>query len=208
MGDGVVRHVDGGVRQRLNQKLCVPRHASAQTEGARARPVAQPTERVTKSLVDHRVVALQLFKVRADAGCPLSLTVLEVPLVDESHDALYIGSRSWRDQAFGLEVCESEPFCHHQVLGLYLGVLNLKALEWARRHDTLVEARVVAHVVRLLELFDVLLALDVELLAHELGREVAKVRRGQDRDKLVRLHPLSLDFDANLREQPGERAVR
>mmetsp|Transcript_123290 Transcript_123290/g.343315 ORF Transcript_123290/g.343315 Transcript_123290/m.343315 type:complete len:447 (-) Transcript_123290:609-1949(-) len=72
------------------------------------------------------------------------------------------------------------------------------AFEGTVRHDTLVEAELVAHVVRFLQLLLVLLGLNTQLLAHVLRREAPDLAvdlHVNDGDQLEGFHPLSLDSE-------------
>mmetsp|Transcript_18069 Transcript_18069/g.38960 ORF Transcript_18069/g.38960 Transcript_18069/m.38960 type:complete len:1101 (-) Transcript_18069:274-3576(-) len=194
VSDEVVRHVDGRVGERLDQKRLVPRHARAEAKGARARPVAEPRKRLPEKLVHSRVKALEvLLEVLAHRSLPGLLAVLEVPLIDERDDALDVGRRPRRHEVLGLEVGDRLALFDHLLLSLHLGLLDGHADKGPRRHHALVEARRVARVVRLLELLDVLLRLHLELLAHELGGERAEIRCLEHGHQLEGIDPLVLD---------------
>ena len=70
----------------------------------------------SRKALDRGVVALERLEVGAHRRLPLLLAVLEVPLVDERDDALDVGRRARRDEAFGLEVCEGLAVVDHRLL--------------------------------------------------------------------------------------------
>ena len=78
--DGVIRHVNRAVRQRLDEKLFVPRHPGPQPERATARPLPEPPERVLERLPRLVVIRAHPRETLLRLLSPPFLAVLEVPL--------------------------------------------------------------------------------------------------------------------------------
>lgn len=79
VGDCVVGHVDGRVRERLHEELRVPGDLCAEAERPRARPVLQPAQRVLKRVLHNWVVCLHVRQRLLRLGAPLGLAVRQAP---------------------------------------------------------------------------------------------------------------------------------
>ena len=190
MSDGVVGHVDGGIREGLDEVLGIPGHARAEAKGAGARPLAEPTEGVLESLARLLVVGHHALEALLGALAPGVLAVLEVPLVGERHHALVAGAG--RDLLLGLRVYDGAAVGDHDVADLLLHELHGLTLVDTEEHDPVGEALEVGLTLGLLQLDLLVLALNLELLADDGRARVAKLRDVHARDNLERHHPLVL----------------
>ena len=189
--DGVVGHVDGGVGEGLDEVLGVPGHAGSQAESAGARPLAEPAEGVLESLSGLVVVGDHALEALLGALAPGVLAVLEVPLVGERDDALVAGAG--HHLLLGLGVDDGAAVGNHDVPNLLLDELHGFALVRAEEHDPIGETLEVGLPLGLLELDLLVLALDLELLAHDGRARVAKLGDVNARDNLEGHDPLILD---------------
>mmetsp|Transcript_66053 Transcript_66053/g.157952 ORF Transcript_66053/g.157952 Transcript_66053/m.157952 type:complete len:222 (-) Transcript_66053:1837-2502(-) len=140
MGNSVVGHVDGAVRQRFDQELLVPWNAGAKTEGTTASPLSKPGDGIQERFLDAIIVLPEVLAcdVLLDLAAPLLLSVLEVPLVDRSNHTLV--TTSGHDLLLWLRVQEGLAFVNHHLPELQLRLLHGRALERTGGHHTLVEA--------------------------------------------------------------------
>eukprot|EP00128_Syssomonas_multiformis_P013492 Colp12_sorted_trinity150504_noHs@29463 len=90
MCDCVVRHIDGRIRQGLDQVLLIPRETGTQTKGTGASPLAEPPDCVVEQLLGRAVVGLKLREALDHLGLPLLLAIVQEPLVHEGHDTLVV----------------------------------------------------------------------------------------------------------------------
>mmetsp|Transcript_80999 Transcript_80999/g.234842 ORF Transcript_80999/g.234842 Transcript_80999/m.234842 type:complete len:490 (-) Transcript_80999:1018-2487(-) len=195
---GVVRHVDRAVRQGLDDELLVPWHLRAQAERTAARPLLQPRHGVLEGLLDARIVCAEVLALHVvlDGLSPRLLTVLQVPLVDQSDDAFV--AAPGHDLLFRLRIHEGLVGIDHLFPEDELCLFHRGAFVGPERHDALVEAQLVADVVRLLKLLLILLRLHAQLLAHVLGGHRSHLAVDLDIDdghKLEGLNPLGLDAE-------------
>mmetsp|Transcript_128627 Transcript_128627/g.274464 ORF Transcript_128627/g.274464 Transcript_128627/m.274464 type:complete len:412 (+) Transcript_128627:1637-2872(+) len=198
MGHRVVRHVNGAVRQGFYDELLVPGHPSAETERSATGPLLQPTDGIHEGVLDTVIIGAEVgaLQVLLDLGPPALFAVLQVPLVDARHHTLV--PTPGHNLVLWLMVNEGLPGFHHDRPEVQLGLLHRLPLARTIGHGALVEAKLVAHIVRLLELLLVLLGLDVELLAHVLCSHVAHLAIDfhiDDGDQLERLDPFRLDTE-------------
>mmetsp|Transcript_18986 Transcript_18986/g.64402 ORF Transcript_18986/g.64402 Transcript_18986/m.64402 type:complete len:699 (-) Transcript_18986:775-2871(-) len=170
--DGVVGHVDGGVRERLDDPLVVPRQLRAEAEHARAGPLPEPAQRADKVL--ERLAAVGVEPRAADVAqgalAPRLLAVGDVPLVRHGHDALIAAAA--HHLGLGLEVRQGRALGDHGRADERLGHLDARALVLPDDHDALVEALEVHLLLGRLELVGVPAAPDLVLLHHELRAAV------------------------------------
>eukprot|EP00123_Amoebidium_parasiticum_P011674 comp20847_c0_seq1/m.27563 comp20847_c0_seq1/g.27563 ORF comp20847_c0_seq1/g.27563 comp20847_c0_seq1/m.27563 type:complete len:511 (+) comp20847_c0_seq1:856-2388(+) len=188
VGHGVVCHVDGGVRERLNQILGVPRKLGAEAERARARPLVQPVQGLLEVVLGLVRVHLRVGHALAHLLLPLLQPVVQVPLVAQSHHTLVCRPR--HDLPLRLVVHSRIPSINHLLLDLSLCIGNLRSLVGPGHHHTLVEALEVNQVLCLLKGIGIVLALDFELLAgcNSCGR--AQLGNIEDGNDLIRQNHL------------------
>mmetsp|Transcript_3059 Transcript_3059/g.5791 ORF Transcript_3059/g.5791 Transcript_3059/m.5791 type:complete len:317 (-) Transcript_3059:1164-2114(-) len=189
--DGVVRHVDGGVREGLHQELRVPRQARAQPKGAAQRPLLEPAHGDVELAQVLVRVELHLGEALLRLGQPLLLPVHQVPLVRQRHHALL--ARARHHFLLGLAVQARAPVRAELVLEQRLGHLHRLALVFPDEHHSLIEALHVGAVLGLVQLDAVVLALNLHLLAHRHRGRVPELRDVDDGNHLKRHHPLVLD---------------
>ena len=60
MSNRVESLIDGGVRQRLDDELLIPRHTSAKASGAGAAPLLQPVNNNIELMLSLRVVGVKI----------------------------------------------------------------------------------------------------------------------------------------------------
>mmetsp|Transcript_1402 Transcript_1402/g.3373 ORF Transcript_1402/g.3373 Transcript_1402/m.3373 type:complete len:298 (+) Transcript_1402:1452-2345(+) len=188
VGDGVVRHVDGRVREGLNDKLLVPRHERAKAKGARACPLLKPVKSLHKGLASGRGVGLKSGRVTdvvLHLLAPFLFTILKEPLIEVCHNTLV--TRAADNLALRLEVDNGLVILTHLGLDNILGLSNLHSLNailLTSDHDTLIEATLVCLRLSLLELLLIILRLDLQFLNHDLCCTVAKSRNVDHRHNI------------------------
>mmetsp|Transcript_1029 Transcript_1029/g.3689 ORF Transcript_1029/g.3689 Transcript_1029/m.3689 type:complete len:473 (+) Transcript_1029:738-2156(+) len=187
--DRVVGHVDRRVAQRLDQPLLVAGQLRAQAVGTRAGPLVQPVDRPCQLLLRLGVERLHLLQSLLGGRLPLLVTVVEVPLVGDSDDALV--SRAGDD--LSVRLVEGRGKVVGDKLGDdgLLAVLDHLPSELADEHLALVESALVRLILGVEELLRVLGAGDLVLLVRSDGREVAE-RRLDDGLDLDLGHPALL----------------
>mmetsp|Transcript_121739 Transcript_121739/g.289416 ORF Transcript_121739/g.289416 Transcript_121739/m.289416 type:complete len:287 (-) Transcript_121739:586-1446(-) len=195
VGNGVVGHVDGTVRQGLDDELLIPRDLRSQAKGTAARPFLQPPDGVFEGLLDAVVVADEVgaVQVALDLTTPALRAVLQVPLINGSHHALIARSRNHLLLRLGVD--EGLLGLNHDRAELELCLLHWLALERSDRHGAFVEAQLVASVVGLCQLHAVVDGLHPQLLTHVLGGHGPHLPvdlHVNDRDQIKALHPLLL----------------
>ena len=196
MSDSVVGHVDGRVRQRLNNELFIPRDARAQTSGPGAAPLLKPVEHNIELMLCLRVIALEAIgaDVLFNLVLPGFLAVVKQPLVAQGDNAAFIGSCS--DRFFRLIVRHSEPFINHLLTNNRFGILDALSSTDANLHHALVKASLIALVLGLIKLHGIFVRLDFHLLDDSLSTEVTKALNINERDWVEALDPLKLDTHA------------
>lgn len=90
MSNGVVSHVDGGIRKRFNQELGVARKSGTQTEASGDTPFLKPADGFFEGLEDSIMISVEFVRsdVVKDGVLPFFFTVSEVPLVNIRNNAL------------------------------------------------------------------------------------------------------------------------
>mmetsp|Transcript_2683 Transcript_2683/g.6002 ORF Transcript_2683/g.6002 Transcript_2683/m.6002 type:complete len:804 (-) Transcript_2683:561-2972(-) len=203
--EGVVRHVDRRVGERLDHELLVPGEQRPEAEGAGAAPLAEPAERnVEPRLCVFRVVVHAPGRdMLRDLRPPSLLAVLNVPLVGKGNDALV--ARARHDLLLRLRVDVREVLGQHLRLDLRLGILDRHTLAVPDGELPLVEPELVTLRLGEQERRLVVLRGHLVLLACHHGGDVgddrlgallgivALVRDRDNRDDLERQHPLVLD---------------
>mmetsp|Transcript_15980 Transcript_15980/g.48837 ORF Transcript_15980/g.48837 Transcript_15980/m.48837 type:complete len:780 (+) Transcript_15980:177-2516(+) len=189
---GVVRHVDGRVRERLDDPVLVPGEQRAEAELARARPLAEPADAVLELALHVVVVAVEApgLHVREHLLRPLGVVVAEVPLLRERHDALV--ARAGHDLGVRLPVGERRAGRDHLRADLRLGVLHRRAGVGPDDHNAVGEALEVDLVLGGGELVAVVGAPHAEALAHLHGGG-ASVARDLDDGHDGEVHHVRLD---------------
>lgn len=125
VGDSVVGHVDGGVTQRFDEVLFIPRQTGSQTEATGAAPVTEPLEGLDESILDEGVVSLEV--LRSDpinnSVSVVLLAIGKVPLIGHGNHALL--TRSSHNLVLRLEVVDSESIVNELLLDQRFGFLDL-----------------------------------------------------------------------------------
>lgn len=88
MSNGVEGHVDGGVRERFNEELGIPRESRTLTEVSGDSPFLEPINSFFESLQNTLVVCVEVagLNVLFNALLPVGFTVFNVPLVAEGNN--------------------------------------------------------------------------------------------------------------------------
>mmetsp|Transcript_3412 Transcript_3412/g.5765 ORF Transcript_3412/g.5765 Transcript_3412/m.5765 type:complete len:309 (+) Transcript_3412:1259-2185(+) len=175
VGDGVVGHVDGGVREGLDLELFVPGQSGAQTLRPRAPPLLEPVDDELELVLRLNVVGLEVLggEVGAHKLLPVLLTVAHEPLVARGHDALVARSRD--NLALRLVVGNGQLLVEEVLLDLGLCLFDRLANGYSHDHLALVEAFEVDLVLGLLQELLVLLGLDFEVVDQLDGGEVSEL---------------------------------
>lgn len=113
---------------------------------------------------------------------PLRYLVGHVPLIAQSDNTFVCTSA--HNQTLGLRVDEGLSGSDELVADLGLGIFNLAAGEVANNHSTVVEAFLVSKSLGLCKLLDVLLGIDLELLAKVRSGKLAVSSCLQNRDRV------------------------
>jgi len=144
-GYSVVSHVNGRVRERLDNELLIPRDSGTQTESSRATPLLEPVQDKLEFVLGLGIVSFKF--IRLDVGhdlvLPLFFAILHKPLVDQRDNTVILSPRN--DLVLRLVINNGLAILHHQVLRGQLGILDLLASTDSAHHDSLVEALLVAH---------------------------------------------------------------
>mmetsp|Transcript_18649 Transcript_18649/g.34838 ORF Transcript_18649/g.34838 Transcript_18649/m.34838 type:complete len:453 (+) Transcript_18649:721-2079(+) len=150
--NSIVSHVDGGVGQRLNHELLVPRQLSAQTHLTAARPLLQPSHHLLELLHNSDIVCLEVIAVEVvrHGISPSVLSVLQEPLVHQGDHTLVPSAR--HDQLLRLKIQERISLCNHVSLLQWLRIAHLGASVRPHDHHALVEPLLVGLVLHDLEL--------------------------------------------------------
>mmetsp|Transcript_13194 Transcript_13194/g.39937 ORF Transcript_13194/g.39937 Transcript_13194/m.39937 type:complete len:502 (-) Transcript_13194:1382-2887(-) len=169
VGHCVEGHVDGAVRQRLNQVLRVPRQAGAKAEGAGAGPLVQPVQGLLEGLA--RLIHRHRLQHLAGGGLPFGFTVLEVPLVCQGHHTVF--ARPGHHRLVRLGVGDGAALLDGLVPNQLLRLRHLDAGVVADGHDAGGEALEVHLRLGFRQLLGVVLVLDAHARAHHLRRQGA-----------------------------------
>ena len=83
MSDGVVSHVDGRIRERLNEIVLIPSESRAEAKAARNTPFFEPVDGFVEALEIGIEVSVEVGRVDVifHKLLPLFLTIGDVPLI-------------------------------------------------------------------------------------------------------------------------------
>jgi hypothetical protein len=79
VGDGVIGHVDGGVREGLNQPSLVPWQTGTEAIGTAAGVLVEPIQRADKGFPRQLVKDIHALQARVRLCPPIRLPVHQVP---------------------------------------------------------------------------------------------------------------------------------
>ena len=86
VGDGVIRHVDGRIRERFDELCRVPREPGAKADPPGACPVLEPVHGAVELKPDFRGDQCHISQVVADLLLPCGVAVFQEPLVMQDLD--------------------------------------------------------------------------------------------------------------------------
>mmetsp|Transcript_25357 Transcript_25357/g.50518 ORF Transcript_25357/g.50518 Transcript_25357/m.50518 type:complete len:442 (-) Transcript_25357:1526-2851(-) len=155
MRNGVVRHVDGGVGQTLNDPFVVPREQGSKAELTGARPLLEPPDGILVFRQRRGVVRLESAALLRDVfghgpRPQLVRTICQVPLVGGGDDALV--PRPAHDPALGFVVNTGLSRRNHLVANDGFRLRHLHTRVRSGSHDARREALEVGLVLCLFEL--------------------------------------------------------
>lgn len=137
MRDGVVCHVDGGIRQAFHHLRRIPRHLYPKTVLASDGPLSHPPKCLLERVFRNRVEAIEakpIFTAKVTNGVispNLFHTVRQKPLVQECRNTII--SRAGNHEAIRLAVYERIPGVQKLLANPCFRLLNGQASKMVRR---------------------------------------------------------------------------
>lgn len=179
MNDSVVSHIDGGIGKRFDKVILIEGKRTTETEGTRTTPLLQPFNGGSETLVNDVIVAIEdIVDVFSDRLLPVFIIVSKIPLIHQGNNTFV--TRSGDNLAFRFPILGG--FTGGKQVNSYqvLGFLDLLASIFTNLHDTIIETLGVAFILSILEVFLIILRLDLELIASNNSGQITQFRNVND----------------------------
>lgn len=139
MSNSIVSHVNGGIRERFNNKLRIPRKLCSKSRSSWASPFFQPIKGFFKFSLSLRIISLKVirFNMFFYIVFPLFFTIGQEPLITESNNALV--SRSWYNFIFWFIIRCSKVIVHHIFFNENFCFLNFHIFTNSCQHNTFIK---------------------------------------------------------------------
>jgi len=173
--DGVIGHVNGGVRKRFNDELVIPRKLCSETLSSGATPLFKPVNNQLEFMLSLGVISLEVFRkqVFSNEFFPAIFTVFQEPLVAACNDALIAGSGD--DFTLWLIVWKSKIEVIQVLFDLWLSLLDCITLGNTNEHFTFVETLEISFIFGLFKFFFVILRGNFQLVDQENSGHVSEL---------------------------------